>query len=69
VVKITSREHDDEKKKVLAMNQSSMMEQRLGCEYMSHNSHTSAILVPNTSLQDKMNVQQQNTTEMFNNTT
>jgi hypothetical protein len=41
-------------------NESSTMEQRLGCEYISHNSHRSAILVPNTTLQDKVNGQQYN---------
>jgi hypothetical protein len=41
-------------------NESSMMEQRLGCKYISHNSHRSAILVPNTTLQHRVNVQQYN---------
>jgi hypothetical protein len=39
-------------------NESWMMEQKVGGEYISHNSHISAILVPNTTLQDKVNVQQ-----------
>jgi hypothetical protein len=39
-------------------NESWMTEQKLGYEYISHNSHISAILVPNTTLQDKINVQQ-----------